>query len=66
MMIFQMIIQMIFNDRIPDCVPDYIQMMAMVILMGLIMIRSDQTKNAQINQLISMEGFLVLFLDGQD
>ena len=29
-------------------------------------IRSDQTKNAQINQLISMEGFLVLFLDGQD
>lgn len=66
MMIFQMIIQVIFNDRIPDCVPDYIQMMAMVILMGLIMIRSDQTKNAQINQLISMEGFLVLFLDGQD
>lgn len=66
MMIFQIIIQMIFNDRIPDCVSDYIQMMAMVILMGLIMIRSDQTKNAQINQLISMEGFLVLFLDGQD
>ena len=65
-MIFQMMFQMIFNDHTRDCIPDGVQMMAMLILMGLTMIRSDQTINRQITQLISMEGFLILFLDGQD